>query len=419
MLQSEALKILKTGDNVFLTGEAGSGKTFVLKKFIKEMKKEHAKIAITASTGIAATHLGGVTIHSWSGIGIKDSIDNRQIKKLAENSSFVSNITDSDILIIDEVSMLDGVRLDMVNLITQTIRKSLAPFGGLQVVLCGDFFQLPPISRSREKDFVFNSDAWQDGNFAICYLEEQHRQNDDSLLEILTAIRNNQVDEYHTEKLMSQLIEPEERNEPSNHTILYTHNVDVDKINQQRLAQIDEAEVIYQMKTKGNKNSAQAMIRGCMAPEKLYLKKGAEVMFVANNFSGRYVNGTRGTIIGFDDDKPIVRTHNDNKKILVDEHTWKLENDGEVVSEITQLPLRLAWAITIHKSQGMSLDNAEIDLSRAFEPGMGYVALSRLKSLKGLRLKGINRISMMVNPEVLEYDKTLKLMSKQSKEQIA
>lgn len=414
MKQSEALQALHSGANIFLTGEAGSGKTHVLNQFIDEVRAEDRMVAITASTGIAATHIGGTTIHSWSGIGVLDSLDEHQLRKIVGNSAVAERVLDAEILIIDEVSMLDGKRLDMIDIIMKHIKKDRSPFGGLQLILCGDLFQLPPISRSREKDFIFTSRAWAEAGLQVCYLDEQHRHEDEALIDILTSIRKNTIDESHLERLAAQ--KSTEDDSTSNNTILFTHNVDVDSINNQRLDTIDEEAQVYPMKVRGDRRAVASMIKGCMAPEELVLKKGAEVMFVANNFAGRFVNGTRGRVVDFDGDSPVVKVG--SKRITVEEHTWKLMDGGDEIARLTQLPLRLAWAITIHKSQGMSLDSAVIDLSRAFEPGMGYVALSRLRTLNGLRLKGMNNVSLVVDQTVLEFDEVLRRLSQATRESL-
>src|SRR5665213_425120 len=407
MLQDEALDILKLGHNVYLTGAAGSGKTYVLNRYIKYLRENNIVVGVTASTGIAATHMNGMTIHSWAGLGMGDAID---IERILTKSSLKKRMAEAKVLIIDEVSMLDGRLLDSVDAITRAFKDKSKPFGGLQVVLSGDLFQLPPVTRSGEPFFVFNSDAWKSMGLKICYLEEQHRQEDYTLLGILNAIRSNSVDESHFLDL-TERIKPA----PSGEDIikLYTHNAHVDDINESELNKLQTEAKTYQMTSRGRQNAVESLINRCLAPEELVLKIGSEVMFVANNQAKQFYNGTLGKVVKFNSNgMPVIKTK--HGFIVAAEHTWKTEDGDKTIAEITQLPLRLAWAITIHKSQGMSLDAAEIDLSKSFEPGMGYVALSRVRSIEGLYIKGINNIAMMVNPQIIELDVKLKAQSNQA-----
>lgn len=407
MLQDEALDILKLGHNVYLTGAAGSGKTYVLNQYIKYLRENNIAVGVTASTGIAATHMNGMTIHSWAGLGISDTID---IERILGRSTLKKRMSETRVLIIDEVSMLDGHVLDAVDAITRAFKDKSKPFGGLQVVLSGDLFQLPPVTKSGEPFFVFNSEAWKSMNLKICYLEEQHRQDDSNLLSILNAIRSDSVDETHFEEL-SQRIKPA----PGGGDIikLYTHNAHVDDINKTELAKLKTETKTYQMTSRGRQSAVESLISRCLAPEELVLKIDSEVMFVANNPAKQFYNGTLGKVIKFNEDgQPVIQTR--QRRITVDEHSWKTEDGDKTIAEVTQLPLRLAWAITIHKSQGMSLDAAEIDLSKSFEPGMGYVALSRVRSIEGLYIKGINNMAMVVNPQIIELDAKLKARSKQA-----
>jgi ATP-dependent exoDNAse (exonuclease V) alpha subunit len=409
MTQQEALKILESGANVFLTGPAGSGKTFVLNKFAEYLKKNFFRAAITASTGIAATHLGGLTIHSWAGIGIKENLTRYDLEDILHNDKICSRIERAQVLIIDEISMLPPKVLEMVNSVCQGVRKNLQPFGGLQFVACGDFFQLPPISRDGgEKQFAFESLAWQKADLKICYLEEQHRQEDSGYLKILNEIRDNKVSAWAREKLNGRL----NRNISGweKPTKLYTHNIDVDLINKKELGKIVGKPKTYEMSVRGAKNLVENLKRGCLAPEELVLKVGAVVMFVRNKFSADkpvYVNGTMGRVAGFNgSNMPIIETR--NGKVEAGRESWTIEVNGETKAEITQLPLKLAWAITIHKSQGLSMDCAEIDLSKCFEPGMGYVALSRVRTLEGLKLLGLNEMSLQVSERISEFDKWIR-----------
>ncbi len=426
MTQNDALAILKTGKNAFVTGPAGSGKTHVVNAYIAYLREHGVPIGITASTGIAATHGGGVTIHSWAGIGVRDALSDDEIEEIAGKAYVRNKIMDAEALFIDEISMLHHYRLDMVDRVLRRIKKKDAPFGGIQVVLCGDFFQLPPVSRYGEPEsrFAYRSEAWKQGNFAICYLEGNHRQKNDALIGILGEMREGEVSEGSRELLSSRHMIPD--GEPtvttdgapaSEPTRLYTHNIDVDAINERELSKVQESECIYEMNARGKKPLVEALKKSCLAPESLRLRKGARVMCVKNNFDKGYVNGTLGIVIscgvGVD---PVIRTgaspeYPDGRTIAIEPATWQIEDDGKVLAEISQYPLRLAWAITVHKSQGMSLDSVEVDLSKTFEPGMGYVALSRATSLKGLSILGFNEGAFRVHPDVLEYDRHLRELS--------
>ena len=407
MTQGEALDILKLGHNVYLTGSAGSGKTFLLNQYIAYLRQHSVPLAVTASTGIAATHINGMTIHSWSGLGIKDSITEAEIDDLESRRYLWGRFHETKVLIIDEVSMLHHFRLDLVERIVRTIRRNGRPFGGMQVILCGDFFQLPPIARAGEPNahFIYRSKAWQDMDLKICYLHEQHRQTDDELLRVLEDIRTNNVSEITLGHLRSRY-----RKVPQSSgvelTKLYTHNFDVDNLNNRELEAIMGEMRKYEMVTRGNSNLILSLKKSCLAPETLYLKKGSLVMFVKNNYEAGYVNGTLGKVVDFDSAGPMVRTTK-GAKIVATPVSWAIEEDGKLKAEISQVPLRLAWAITVHKSQGMSLDAVEVDLSKSFERGMGYVALSRVRTLKGLNLLGLNDTAMRVNEEVLRFDKEL------------
>jgi ATP-dependent DNA helicase PIF1 len=410
MTQAEALDILKLGHNVFLTGPAGSGKTFVLNKYISFLKDNYVEVGITASTGIAATHMGGTTIHSWTGMGIKDSLTKGDLEELKSRKYLRDRFERTQVLVIDEVSMLHHFRLDLIDTICRYMKNTDEPFGGMQVILCGDFFQLPPISRSGESNalFAYESEIWKTANFKICYLEEQHRQTDQNFLKVLNEIRRNSLSvdglkylkDRHNKKTF-QGVEP---------TRLHTHNVDVDFINHQELERLSGQQREFSMETKGRKPLVDSLVKSCLAPECLKLKVGAKVMFVKNNFEEGFVNGTLGKVVAFDRDGPIVQIRN-GKNIHVKQANWIIEEEGKAKASIGQYPLRLAWAITVHKSQGMSLDAIEVDLSKSFERGMGYVALSRVRSLDGLTLLGLNEMAITVRSEVLDFDLEIKNIS--------
>lgn len=408
MRQLQALRLMMDGTSIFLTGAPGAGKTYVLNEFIRLAKNRGKNVAVTASTGIAATHIGGTTIHSWSGLGIQEYVSEHDLARLSTKDKLVKRYNATDVLVIDEISMLHGRRLDAVNQVAKKLRKSESPFGGMQVILVGDLFQLPPVERERmHPDFAHLSDAWADLDPVICYLTEQYRQAaGDSLLDLLAAMRRGDVNEFHEMALRGRL-GAKPSGDGTTVTRLYAHNVDVDRINDQQLQRISAEPKVFEMQATGAAVKREQLIKSVLAPEKLLLKRGAEVMFVANNFGKGFVNGTRATVIDFDGSTPIVVIAG-GKEVRVEPHSWSLEEDGRVRAEVTQLPLRLAWAITIHKSQGMSLDAAEVDLSRSFTPGMGYVALSRVRTMDGLYLRGINQVALQLHPLIFEYDHELR-----------
>ena len=418
MLQKDALNILKLGTSVFLTGGAGTGKSHTLRAYIEYLKEHDITHAVTASTGIAATHIGGMTIHSWSGIGAKDGLNEYEMDALESRKVLWDRYQKTQVLIIDEISMLSGIFLDTLNTLAKHMRRNEKPFGGMQVIFCGDLFQLPPVTRGQES-LAIDAKAWAELKPAVCYLKEQYRQQDGAFIEILNALRSQTLTDDHLTTLQERHQDDATIELDETITRIYTHNVDVDGENEKKLASLSGRVESYTMHTHGKEHHVEALKKGCLAPERLTLKEGAQVLFVKNNPEKGYVNGTRGEVTGFSPQGfPYVRTMS-GSQMLVEATEWSLENDnGKVVANITQLPLRLAWAITVHKSQGMSLDAAVIDISRAFAPGMGYVALSRVRTLAGLTLTGFSRDALRMHPRIVTFDTKLQQMSRNAEARI-
>ena len=467
MRQSSALDILKTGQNVFLTGSAGSGKTYTLNQYIDYLRARRVPVAVTASTGIAATHMNGTTIHSWSGIGIKDELTDRDLSNLSRKQFLADRLKDTAVLIIDEISMLHAKQINLVSQVLKHVRKNDKAFGGIQVVVAGDFFQLPPIGskgESNREKFAFMSEAWLDAKFHICYLSEQHRQVSEAanggldLDDILNQIRRQEV----TFEAIAALEATFDQNVDIKRTRLYTHNLNVNSINDKELAALDGEMMRFTATSTGDSKLVETLKKTVRTQDDLVLKVGAKVMFIKNNTELSVSNGTMGELIGFaavkiNDDKdnsddlieddsestendadknikgkgkkttkdkdkpkvkkpstqkmPVVRL-NSGREVIAEPEEWIIEDEtGDVLASYEQVPLCLAWAITIHKSQGMTLDAAEIDLSRTFELGQGYVALSRLKSLAGLQLLGMNDMSLQLDPLARGADKRFLALS--------
>ena len=416
MTQSQALSILTTGANVFLTGEPGSGKTYIVNAYVAYLRKHGIEPAITASTGIAATHIGGTTIHSWSGIGIRTKLEVRDLKHIASNQYITKRIRRTKVLIIEEISMLTSDTLSMVDSVCRQVKQNHEPFGGMQVVFSGDFFQLPPVVKretetslqtefleSSSARFAYDSPTWKQLNLFVCYLTEQHRQEDRDFLTLLSAIRRNAFGADHLRHIEARKMDA--RAVPDGTPKLFSHNADVDRINDEVLAKLSSEPEVFTMSSLGPDPLVAALKKGCLSPETLILKVGAAVMFTKNNPKEGFVNGTLGIVEYFDktSGSPVVKAR-DGRRITVEPMDWSVEENGRIRAQVSQLPLRLAWAITVHKSQGMSLDSAVMDLSDVFEFGQGYVALSRVRRLSGVYMLGWNACAFQVHPEILMKD---------------
>lgn len=425
MKQKDAFEILKRGHNVLLTGFAGSGKSYLLEEFASWARGNKKNVVMTATTGIAATNINGKTIHNYSNLGVRERIDLESTEKvisLANNmrDHYKKSIINTDILVIDEISMLHDYQLNAVDKIIRIIRKNDSPFGGLQVILSGDFFQLPPIARNNvQTNFVTQSDSYINGNFKVCYLEEYWRQNkSDPLVSILNAIRSNDL-KHEQYTLLKQRVG--KILSKQNTTKLCCTNKEADDENKQQLDEIRTDSKSYKWIESGDKTELDELKIDCRnkVVENLELKIGAQVIFVKNNLWLGYSNGTTGRVIDFDNNGyPIIELNNGKILNAIKEDDFYREDEkGNRLATIKQIPLKLAWAITIHKSQGMTLDKSTVVLAKAFTSGQGYVALSRVKTINDISLIGLdNKIALTVSPEALKIENELQEKSKQSLE---
>ncbi len=377
------------GQNVFLTGPPGSGKSYVIRQFVNQMEGRGKRVALTATTGIAANLLGGVTIHSWAGIYYRDH-------SMSANNYWTERLRNAEILIIDEISMLSANIFDKLNRLLVKARHNSQPFGGVQVIVCGDFFQLPPVDRNNG-GYAFESKSWKLLSLVVCSLSEQHRQINDKLFTALSSLRDGLFSVDNLNDLMTRCLEPK-----SDTPMLLTHNQAVEMNNRLKLDNLKGETRSYRQLVNGIPRAANELSAAVLTPKLLSLKTGARVMFTANNPKVGYVNGTQGSVVGFKHGLPVVETDN-RARLTVDVYRWTYLEYGQVLAELIQIPLKLAWAITIHKSQGMSLETAAIDLTRSFTYGMGYVALSRIRSLDGLYLLGLNSRSLQTDPKVRSF----------------
>ncbi len=413
--QKSVISSFEDGKNIFVTGGAGTGKSYLL----NYLKRNYpiSRLEITASTGIAALNVGGSTIHSWSGIGLA----NMPIEKIIENIFSPKamrarrRIRQARALAIDEISMISSEVFTILDRVFKAVRENDLPMGGIQIILFGDFLQLPPVNRdSQNHNFCFTSKVWHELKFESFVLEESFRQNDETFIRILNDLRFGEISKKGREILESR-VRAQDDNQTIRPTILTTHNYKVEKINEEQLKKIPATEISFQAQYKGTAEKIEYLRRNCLAQDNLKLKIGAQVMMIKNTYQkDGIINGSLGIIRGFSPRKnfPIVE-FSDNKIITVGPEDWLLErfNDTNkqtvIDAEMQQIPLILAWAITIHKSQGLTLDKISCDLSDSFSAGQIYVALSRARSLSGVFIESIDFSRLTSNDEAIRFYRNL------------
>jgi len=428
-----------SGHSIFFTGPAGSGKSHVLSSILQlneEGKLAPSKrIVITATTGIAACNIGGVTIHSFSGVGLGEGPVSNLLARVMSNTYAKQRWRDCDILVIDEISMMPAKFLDNLNFIASRARSDRRPFGGIQVVLCGDFFQLPPVNL-KKGGFAFQAECWNEILQCSILLKKIFRQSGDTVfMDILNEARIGELSEKSVRMLRScthsslgQGMKP---------TLLECRNREVDFANQREMKNLPGEEFVFSARDKAISKPHLAQLKNCSATEKLILKVGAQVLLLKNlDQENGLVNGSRGVIVDFrthpypsdipkefrrlklpvvefeviEGVRKIENCNTDQKQKLVrliEPAEWVNKITESIVSSRHQIPLRLAWALSVHKSQGMTIPNLTVSLAGVFEYGQAYVAMSRATKLSQMSLRGFNERSFKVNPEVKEFYRML------------
>jgi hypothetical protein len=403
----------RVGRNCFLTGMAGTGKSTLLREFITMCPR---RVDVTAPTGVAALNVNGMTIHRFCGmlLGPQPGQTNEQYFAELERDERHSiragfnRVRRCETLVIDEISMLPGRQLDFVEFLFRRLRGNERPFGGVQVIATGDFLQLPPVrvlahgQQDAPYDWAFQSRAWAAAEFKTILLETVRRQDEAAFVGALSRFRLGRV--YGDD---ARLLQSRVKNfPPANLTRLFTHNVQVDKWNEFQLSELPGEALVREAIQSGPLLQREFLCKNLLTPATLRLKPGALVMFTVNkNERGQrepvFVNGQIGSVVRVGDDVVDVRVAN-RDVILVERFTWRYAQNDPESATFSQFPLRLAYAMTIHKSQGLTLDAAYLDIRAAREPGQAYVAVSRVRSLAGLHFKEWFK-GVHVSPQAIQF----------------
>uniref|UniRef100_F7ET02 ATP-dependent DNA helicase PIF1 n=1 Tax=Monodelphis domestica TaxID=13616 RepID=F7ET02_MONDO len=405
--QARVLSAVLSGKSIFFTGSAGTGKSYLLKRILGSLPPKGT--VVTASTGVAACHIGGTTLHAFAGIG-SGKAPLAQCVALAQRPSIRQSWASCQRLVIDEVSMVEASLFDKLEAVARAIRQQDKPFGGIQLIICGDFLQLPPVTKNNQPpQFCFQAKSWRKCIQLTMELTEVWRQTDPTFISLLQAVRLGRCSDEVTQKLKATARHKVER-DGILATRLCTHQDDVALTNERRLQQLPGQVHSYEA-VDSDPTMVRTLDSQCPVSHLLQLKLGAQVMLVKNlAVSQGLVNGARGVVVGFEADGrglPTVKFLCGVTEVVRTER-WTVHGPGGQLLSRQQLPLRLAWALSIHKSQGMTLDCVEISLARVFESGQAYVALSRARSLQGLRVLDFDPNVVRCDPRVLKFYASLR-----------
>lgn len=402
--QEKALKLLETKtDNIFLTGRAGTGKSFLIRYFLKN--KDPQTFPVVASTGAAAIVVGGRTFHSFFGLGIMEGGFQKTVDRALKDRRVVKRLRKIIGFILDEISMVPGPALKAAETICRLARKNHLPWGGTRVVAVGDFAQLPPVTRAtEEREWAFLDESWQKSDFVPLLLETVMRSEDKDYVHILNLVRDGTVNADVKSYLDS-------RTNPNpgkiNATHLFPHREKAEKFNLERLSEIKKQPHQFPTAYSGNDRFVEQLKKQAPIPEILQIKESAMVMLRMNDPYLKYVNGSLGTVLKIKDDSLEIRLKNGRSIDIEPARFSMLDANGNEVATATNFPITLAYGSTIHKAQGATLDGMVCDLRRLWEPGQAYVALSRLRRGDDLVLTGWDESSIRVDPEVVAFHQGL------------
>lgn len=397
--QQKALEFLQSGENVFLTGGAGSGKSYLIRHFMADLSPK--EFPILASTGAAAVLLGGRTFHSFFGLGIMEGGPDKTFARASEDPRVLRRIAAVEGIVIDEISMIPSSVFETAERIAQVARDSHLPWGGMRVIVVGDFAQLPPVTRNgNRREWCFESPLWSQSGFQTCVLSHNQRVHDNDFLDVLQDVRHGQITPRVRCFLDSRM---REHDDDDKSTRLFPRRDQSELFNNRELAAINNPEAVIDSIYLGEQRHIEILMKNGPIPNQVRLKQDCRVMFLQNDPQKRWVNGTRGWVRNIATEKITVEKDN-GRDVTVEKSQFSLQDaEGNVVASVINFPLTLAYATTIHKSQGATLDDLWVDLTRLWEPGHAYVAMSRLQKGDGLKLLGWSDRSFIADPKVMRF----------------